>query len=107
MASEAVVAQAGLFIMCVAEALNAYGALNSSPWTAENFGADPEKAKSCRQYVLQADIVNVALGIGTSLVSESPWPLVGMIGMVVYMHWTYEKALKKGAVSGSDNWAKS
>lgn len=104
--SETTAANAGIFLMALAEAFNVYGALNSSPWTAENFGADPEKAKSCRRYVLQADIVNVALGIGTSLISESPWPLIGIGLITVYMHWMYEKALKKGAVAGTGGWAK-
>jgi hypothetical protein len=98
-------ASAGIFLMALAEAFNVYGALNSSPWTAENFGADEEKARSCRRYVLQADIVNIALGIGTSLISESPWPLLGIGLITLYMHWMYEKALKKGALAGSDGWA--
>lgn len=100
-------ANAGIFLMALAEAFNVYGALNSSPWTAENFGADPEKARSCRRYVLQADVVNVALGIGTSLISESPWPLLGIGLITVYMHWMYERALRKGAVAGTDGWAKA
>lgn len=98
-------AAAGIFLMALAEAFNVYGALNSSPWTAENFGADPEKARSCRRYVLQADLVNIALGVGTSLVAENPWPLLGIGLITLYMHWMYEKALKKGAVAGSDGWA--
>lgn len=100
-------ANAGIFLMALAEAFNVYGALNSSPWTAENFGADPEKARSCRRYVLQADVVNVALGIGTSLISESPWPLLGIGLITIYMHWMYERALRKGAVAGTDGWAKA
>jgi hypothetical protein len=100
-------AAAGIFLMALAEAFNVYGALNSSPWTAENFGADPEKARSCRQYVLQADAVNVALGVGTSLIAKNPWPLLGILLITVYMHWMYERALKKGAAAGSDGWAKT
>lgn len=100
-------AAAGIFLMALAEAFNVYGALNSSPWTAENFGADPEKASSCRKYVLQADLVNVALGVGTSLVAANPWPLIGIGLITVYMHWMYEKALRKGAVAGTDGWAKA
>lgn len=103
--SEQTAASAGIFLMALAEAFNVYGALNSSPWTAENFGADEEKARSCRRYVLQADIVNIALGIGTSLISETPWPLLGIGLITLYMHWMYEKALKKGALAGSDGWA--
>lgn len=97
---------AALTLMALAEGFNVYGALNSSPWTAENFGADPEKAKSCRHYVLQADAVNIALGIGTSMIAKSPWPLVGLLLITVYMHIAYERALKKGAVAGTGGWAK-
>lgn len=96
----------GLFLMTLAEAFNVYGALNSSPWTAENFGADAEKARSCRHYVIQADIVNVALGIGTSLITKTWSPFIGMIVISAYMHYMYERALKKGAVAGTDGWAK-
>lgn len=103
--SETTAANAGIFLMALAEAFNVYGALNSSPWTAENFGADPEKAKSCRQYVLQADAVNLALGIGTSLISGSAWPLIGIGLITVYMHYMYERALKKGKAAGSAGWA--
>lgn len=99
-------AAAGIFLMALAEAFNVYGALNSSPWTAENFGADPEKAKSCRHYVLQADIVNIALGIGSSLVAKSPWPFLGIAVITVYMHYCYERALRKGKTAGSAGWAK-
>jgi hypothetical protein len=106
MASAETTAGAGIFLMALAEAFNVYGALNSSPWTAENFGADPEKARSCRRYVLQADAVNVALGIGTSLIAKNPWPLLGILVITVYMHYMYEKALKKGAAAGSAGWAK-
>lgn len=105
MPSPQTAADAGIFLMALAEAFNVYGALNSSPWTAENFGADPEKAKSCRRYVLQADVVNIALGIGTSLISESVWPLLGIGLITIYMHWMYERALKKGAVAGTAGWA--
>ncbi len=107
MPSPQAAADAGIFLMALAEAFNVYGALNSSPWTAENFGADPEKAKSCRRYVLQADVVNILLGIGSSLISESVWPLLGIGAITVYMHIMYERALKKGALAGTDGWAKA
>lgn len=97
---------AGLFMMTLAEAFNVYGALNSSPWTAENFGADPAKARSCRRYVLQADAINIILGIGTSLIAENPAPFLGMLLITVYMHWAYERALTRGKAAGSTGWDK-
>ena len=98
--------QAGaLFLMAVAEGFNVYGALNSSPWTAENFGADPEKARSCRNYVKQATFFNLILGAGTSLMIDSWWPLIGIAALSAYMYFLYERALQKGAASGSEGWA--
>jgi hypothetical protein len=97
---------AGLFLMALAESFNVYSALNSSPWTAENFGADEEKARSCRHYVLQADAANVALGIGTSIMAKSWAPLIGILAVTVYMHVLYERALNKGKESGSDGWTR-
>lgn len=93
-----------LFLMTIAEAFNVYGAMNSSPWTAENFGADEEKAHSCRKYVLKADVVNLVLGAGTSLLIDNWWPLIGMVAVTWYMHMQYEKALAKGKAAGSDGW---
>lgn len=106
MADTSLASGAALTLMALAEGFNVYGALNSSPWTAENFGADPDKARSCRHYVLQADAVNILLGIGTSLIAKNPWPLVGLLIITVYMHYAYERALKKGAVAGTKGWAK-
>jgi len=104
MADAKSVAGAGIFLMAVGEAFNVYGALNSSPWTAESFGADPVKARSCRHYVLQADAANIVLGIGASIVAESPAPLLGILVITLFMHWQYEKALGKAKRSGSQGW---
>lgn len=104
MADARTAAASGIFLMAVGEAFNVYGALNSSPWTAESFGADPVKARSCRHYVLQADAANVLLGIGAALVAESPAPLLGILLITVFMHWQYEHALSKAKRSGSTEW---
>ena len=97
-------AAAGIFLMAVGEAFNVYGALNSSPWTAENFGADPEKARSCRKFVLKADLANIALGIGASLVAENPAPFLGILLITIYMHYEYERALARGKKAGTTGW---
>ncbi|MGA5128807.1 hypothetical protein ACPCTO_03270 [Streptomyces olivoreticuli] len=96
-----------MFLMAVGEAFNVYGAMNSSPWTAENFGADAEKARSCRFYVIQADIANVALGVGASIVARSWSPLLGILAITAFMHFLYERALRKGANAGSSDWLNS
>lgn len=100
-------AAAGMFLLAVGEAFNVYGAMNSSPWTAASFGADPEKARLCRKYVIFADVANIALGIGASLVAESPAPLLGILGITIFMHCMYEDALRKGKEAGRAGWDSS
>jgi len=94
----------GLFLMAAAESFNVFSALNSSPWTSENFGADPEKARSCREYVRLAVAANLGLGFGTSLLARSWWPLIGTSLVSIWMWGIYERALKRGAVAGSTGW---
>src|SRR5215470_17002331 len=81
----------GLFLVATAESFNIISAMCSSPWTAENFGADEEKRKSTWKYVSFATVGNLGLGFGASLLARSWWPLIGTaivsVGMVlVYKH---------------------
>jgi hypothetical protein len=93
-----------LFLVAVDAGLNAYSSINSSPWTAESFGGDPEKADSCRSYVLKADIVTLGLsGLG-SMIAGNLWPLIGGIIVVTFMEYMYRKALRKAAENGSKGW---
>jgi hypothetical protein len=96
----------GLFLMATAESFNVISALCSSPWTAENFGADEEKARSTREYVLMSGVFNVGLGAGTSLLAKSWWPLVGTTTVSVIMWFVYQRALEKGKTAGSSGWSK-
>lgn len=35
----------------------------------------------------------VGLGVGASVLSQSPWPVLVSLGMVAYLLWLYESAL--------------
>jgi hypothetical protein len=87
------------------ESYQVFGSLNSSPWTSENFGADPEKAASCRRYVKMAVINNALMGGLGSWLTKSPLPLVATTIVSGFMYYLYENALKRGAVAGSKEWA--
>jgi len=93
-----------LFLVAVDASLNAYSSINSSPWTSENFGADPERAATCRKYVLLADGASLALGALGAGIAGNLWPLFGAVVVVVFMHYLYTRALKKAQESGSDGW---
>lgn len=94
----------GLFLVAAAESFNIFSAMNSSPWTAENFGADEKKAKSCKEYVMWASVANTGLGVGASMLAKSWWPLIGVTLVTGFMIWIYWRALKRGMTSGSDGW---
>ncbi|SRR6266705_14858 len=93
-----------LFMTSAMTTLDAYSTLNSSPWTSENFGADPEKAKSCRVYIRHAVVFSSVYAFAAAMIAESWWPLIGASASNVYLIWLYERALKKGALAGSTGW---
>lgn len=95
---------AALALTTVGLGFEIMSALNSSPWTAENFGADEAKAKSSWSYTMQGCAINIALGTGASVLTETWWPLIGTSAVSVYMAWTYHKALSRGMASGSTDW---
>jgi hypothetical protein len=94
----------GLFMVAAAESFNIFSAMNSSPWTAQNFGADKAKADSCKKYVVIACVANEMLGAGASVLAGDLWPLAGTTIVSVFMAWIYWDALKKGMASGSTGW---
>jgi hypothetical protein len=85
--------------------MDAFGALNSSPWTAESFGGDPVKARLCRAYVGQAMTVSsVYAGIG-AIIAGNWWPLVGSAINNLYLWYMYNGALKRAVATGSKGWS--
>ncbi len=95
-----------LFLNASTNAMDVFSALNSSPWTAENFGADPEKAASCRGYVYRSIAFSTGYCVAASVLAHSWWPIIGALLADAYMYYLYEKALKKGKTAGSAGWAK-
>jgi hypothetical protein len=104
MTDTATSAGVGLFLVAAAESFNIFSAMNSSPWTAENFGADERKAKSCREYVMISAVANTALGAGASMLGGSVWPLIGTSLVTAFMYWLYRRALARGMAAGSTGW---
>ncbi len=100
------IAAAILFMQAGTLAMDVYSAVNSSPWTAENFGADPAKAKSCREYVYHAIGLTFFFVTVAAVVARSWWPLIGGFIMTAYMYWLYDRALSRGSTTNSQGWAK-
>lgn len=99
----------GLFMVAAAESFNIFSAMNSSPWTAENFGADEKKAKSCKEYVLWSLAANTGLGLGASFLAGKNgkpnfYPLLGTLLVSLFMVWIYWRALARGMNNQSYGW---
>jgi len=95
-----------LFIASATNALDVFSATNSSPWTAENFGGDPEKVASLREYVTHAIVLTGVTNVIGAILARSIWPLAGALAASVYMWWLYERAVQRGMESGSTDWEK-
>lgn len=91
-----------LFGQAAVYTLDAWGTLHSSPWTAETFGTDPKKAASVRKYIRKAVTVSTLLGIISAYAAHSMWPLIGLVGMNIYLWVTYEQAIAVAQSSTSD-----
>src|SRR5215472_4291027 len=95
-----------LFLTSGMMTLDAYSTFQSSPWTAENFGADPIKAKSCKEYLVHAVGSSLAYAAASSYMAKSWWPLIGSLISNAYLIWLYLRALERGRVAGTKGWAK-
>lgn len=94
-----------LFMTSAMMTLDAYSTFESSPWTAENFGADEEKAKSCKEYLAHAVGYSIIYSVASAWLAKSYWPLIGSALTNGYLIWLYLRALERGRIAGSDNWA--
>ena len=95
-------ASALLFLASSTYAMDAFSALNSSPWTAESFSAgDPAKEKACKEYVYHAIGFCAVYAVASAALARSLWPIIGMGVTLVYMYWLYMRALKRGAEKGA------
>lgn len=96
-----------LFMTSAMMTLDAYSTFQSSPWTAENFGADPEKQKSAREYLWHAVGFSMAYAVASAYLAHSMWPVIGSVIANAYLVWLYLRALDRGKATGSTGWAKS
>lgn len=87
-------------------ALDVYSTLNSSPQTTELFAKDREN--TLMHWVLIGDAAAIGGGAAGALFSDSVWPLVGAVGVVVGMHLCYRHAVNRGkgqaAPAGADGY---
>ena len=98
-----------LFLSAINETMQAYGTLNSSPWTAESFGADDRRAAALREYVTHAVVFSLATGAVAAYIAhgqKATWSIMlGIVGVNAYLVWLYTRASRRGREAGSAEWA--
>lgn len=96
-------AVAGLTIMTVAEIPNLYSGFLPSLFTISTF-SEQENQEHTRYWIrrgeILASVMALAVGAGASLLANNPLPLFGTLGMMAYLLWQYEHALRKGMTAG-------
>jgi hypothetical protein len=93
-----------LFVTSYGQIWEVISALNSSPWTAENFGADEGKAKSAREYLAHSTGNGAVIALIAAYVSRTSWPLIGAGLGIGYAWWIYTRALRRASHSESMGW---
>jgi hypothetical protein len=98
-----------LFLAAVNETMQAYGTLNSSPWTAESFGADDRRANSMKEYVAHAVVFSMVTAFVAAWVATDKKGkfaiILGTIATNAYLVILYLRASDRGKAAGSGTWA--
>lgn len=98
-----------LFLNSSMNTLDAYSTLNSSPWTAESFGADERRAAALKEYVAHAVVYSMAYAVAAAFIARGPkatWAIIiGTLVTNTYLVILYMRASYRGRVAGSAGWA--
>lgn len=93
-----------LLIQSATNSMDVFSALNSSPWTAQSFGADEEKRDACLEYVHHSLVFTAAFNGAAAVLAKSWWPVIGWAFASAYMYWLYIRALQRAVDSHSTGW---
>ncbi len=97
-----------LFMSASLNTLDAYSTLNSSPWTAESFGADERRSKALKEYVGHAVVYSMGYAIASAMIVRGKlgwWIILGAVITNSYLVWLYMRASRRGREAGSSDWA--
>jgi hypothetical protein len=98
-----------LFMTASMNTLDAYSTLNSSPWTAESFGADERRARALKEYVAHAVVYSMAYATAAAIIARgkaATWSIfMGALITNAYLVMLYMRASRRGKEAGSAGWA--
>lgn len=91
-------ANIGLALLAVSEVPNFYSGLLPSLWTIGHFTSDQNDEAHfwIRRGEVMATGLTLTVGIATSILAQSPIPLIGVVLMAGILLYLYEHALHHG-----------
>jgi hypothetical protein len=101
MAEASQLAMAGLAIMAASEVPNFLAGLLPSTMTIGRFAADPVDRRRLRRSEVVGSALAVGVGVGTSLVADSPLPFVMVLAVLAVLILEYERAIKQAQTEGT------
>jgi hypothetical protein len=95
----------GLSFLIAFEVPNLFSGLLPSLFTISTFSkGDADKAAHTKKWIrrgeIQAGVVSLGLGLGGTIVTKTPWPMLLTLIMIAWLVWQYETALRKGLSDG-------
>lgn len=99
MATAENLAVAGLAIMAASEVPNFLAGLLPSTMTIGRFAADPVDRRRLRRSEVVGSALAVGVGVGTSLVADSPIPFIMVLAVLAIMIMEYERAIRQAQFS--------
>jgi hypothetical protein len=100
-ATPAQLATAGLAIMAASEVPNFLAGLLPSTMTIGRFAAEPADRMRLRRSEVVGSALAIGVGAGTSLVAQSPVPMVMVLAVLAVMLFEYERAIRQAQESGT------
>jgi hypothetical protein len=101
MASAETLALAGVAIMAAAEVPNFLAGLLPSTMTIGRFAADPVDRGRLRRSEVVGSALAVTVGVGASLIGQSPYPLLLTLLVLGVLLYEYERAIRSAQQSGT------
>lgn len=94
-----------LFMAAGTQVYDSISAINSSPLTAERYGADPTQAKSAMEYTYHGMLLAGVYCVIGAAAAKSWWPILGMVPGDLYLWWLYKRAIKRAQDRGPVDWS--
>lgn len=94
--------QLGLAILAAAEVPNFLAGMMPSLMTIRTFADDPEQIRALRRGELVGSALALGVGLGASLIANSPVPFIASAAVLAVLLYEYEKAMREPITNQRD-----